>query len=82
VAPTLTHATTIGFTVTLFLVGAQLSRKTLRSVGLPAMCLGVGLWLLIGGGSLWTAMRRGEGKFPMGYGTTPPWLIYLSIWRA
>jgi uncharacterized membrane protein YadS len=59
VAGPLTHAATIGFTVTLFLVGAQLSRKTLRSVGLPAMCLGVGLWLLIGGGSLWAAMRLG-----------------------
>ncbi len=59
VAPTLTRIATLGFTVTLFLVGAQLSRRTLRSVGLPAMCLGVGLWLIIGGSALWAAMRLG-----------------------
>jgi uncharacterized membrane protein YadS len=57
VAEPLTRIATIGFTVTLFLVGAQLSRKTLRSVGVPAMALGVGLWLIIGGGALWAAMH-------------------------
>ena len=42
----------IGLTVTLFLIGTGLSRKTLASVGIRPMVQGVLLWILIGGGAL------------------------------
>lgn len=43
----------IGLTVTLFLIGAGLSRKMLRSVGVKPLILGVLLWVVISVVSLW-----------------------------
>ncbi len=42
-----------GLVVTLFLIGAGLSRKTLRSVGIKPLVEGVLLWIIIGSVSLW-----------------------------
>lgn len=47
----------IGLTVTLFLIGAGLSRKTLRSVGARPLVQGVLLWMVISLVSLWVVMR-------------------------
>lgn len=48
----------IGLTVTLFLIGASLSRATLRQVGWRPMAQGIILWLLVGTTSL-LAIRAG-----------------------
>ena len=45
-----------GLVVTLFLIGAGLSRKTLRSVGVKPLIEGVLLWIVIGSVSLWAVM--------------------------
>jgi uncharacterized integral membrane protein (TIGR00698 family) len=45
-----------GLVVTLFLIGAGLSRKTLRSVGIKPLIEGVLLWIVIGSVSLWAVM--------------------------
>ncbi len=42
-----------GLVVTLFLIGAGLSRKTLRAVGFKPFIEGVLLWIVIGSVSLW-----------------------------
>jgi uncharacterized integral membrane protein (TIGR00698 family) len=42
-----------GLVVTLFLIGAGLSRKTIKSVGFKPFLEGVLLWLVIGSVSLW-----------------------------
>jgi uncharacterized integral membrane protein (TIGR00698 family) len=50
------YCTTIGktgLTLTLFLIGAGLSRKVLTSVGIAPMIQGVILWLMISGTALW-----------------------------
>ena len=52
VAPLLTHAATVGLTVTLLLVGAGLSPALLRSVGPRVLLLGVVLWAFIAVASL------------------------------
>ena len=54
--PALSRLAVIGLTVTLFLIGAGLSRKTLRSVGVRPLVQALLLWLAIGVGSL-TAIR-------------------------
>lgn len=41
-----------GLTLTLFLIGAGLSRTTLKEVGFRPMLLGIVLWVFIGAGSL------------------------------
>lgn len=41
-----------GLTLTLFLIGAGLSRSVVRSVGIKPLLHGVLLWILIGGGAL------------------------------
>lgn len=51
-APTLTHIATAGLTLTLFLVGAGLSVRTLRAVGWKALVQGMALWLVISTASL------------------------------
>ncbi len=56
-APTLTHLATTGLALTLFLIGAGLSRETLRQVGPKPMAQGVLLWLAISSGSLWVILR-------------------------
>jgi len=45
-----------GLVVTLFLIGAGLSRKTLRSVGVKPLIEGVLLWIVIGSVSLWAVI--------------------------
>ncbi|MFI5263171.1 MAG: YeiH family protein [Candidatus Kapaibacterium sp.] len=45
-----------GLVVTLFLIGAGLSRKTLRSVGIKPLIEGVLLWIVIGSVSLWAVI--------------------------
>jgi uncharacterized membrane protein YadS len=57
VAPTLTHLATVGLTVTLFLIGASLSGKMLRSVGWRPLVQGVVLWIFVSGVSLGIVMR-------------------------
>jgi uncharacterized integral membrane protein (TIGR00698 family) len=47
VAPALGHAATTGLTLTLFLIGAGLSTKTLRAVGWRPFLQGIMLWLFI-----------------------------------
>jgi uncharacterized integral membrane protein (TIGR00698 family) len=47
IAPTLGHVTTTGLTLTLFLIGAGLSTKTLLAVGWQPLLQGVLLWLFI-----------------------------------
>ncbi|HET7435576.1 MAG TPA: putative sulfate exporter family transporter [Thermoanaerobaculia bacterium] len=46
----------IGLTVTLFLIGAGLSRKSLAAVGARPLILGVLLWIVISSVSLWAVM--------------------------
>ncbi|HET9470288.1 MAG TPA: putative sulfate exporter family transporter, partial [Usitatibacter sp.] len=48
-----------GMTVTLFLIGAGLSRKALRAVGWRALVQGVVLWIAIAAGSLLLVRRGG-----------------------
>lgn len=45
-----------GLTVTLFLIGAGLSRKVIKQVGVRPMVQGVLLWIFIGLASLWAVM--------------------------
>lgn len=47
----------IGLTITLFLIGSGISKKTLRSVGARPLIQGVLLWLIVGIGTL--ALIRG-----------------------
>jgi uncharacterized integral membrane protein (TIGR00698 family) len=47
----------IGLTITLFLIGAGLSRKTLVAVGIRPMLLGVILWITISAVGLWAVMH-------------------------
>ena len=49
---------TDGLTVTLFLIGTGLTRKTLRDVGVRPMLQGVMLWAVMAVGTLW-AIRAG-----------------------
>ena len=56
-APILTHLATMGLALTLFLIGAGLSRETLRQVGPRPMAQGILLWLAVSGGSLWVVLR-------------------------
>lgn len=50
---TLVRIARIGLTVTLFLIGSQLSRKSLAAVGVRPLILGVVLWVLISAMGLW-----------------------------
>ncbi|HEX6087904.1 MAG TPA: putative sulfate exporter family transporter [Thermoanaerobaculia bacterium] len=50
------RAARIGLTVTLFLIGASLSRKSLAAVGVRPLILGVVLWILISAAGLWAVM--------------------------
>ena len=43
----------IGLTVTLFLIGSALSRKSLAAVGFRPLILGVTLWILVSAAGLW-----------------------------
>lgn len=46
------HVGRIGLTLTLFLIGASISRQQLKTVGVRPLVQGVILWLIVGGGSL------------------------------
>ena len=50
--PELKHLGIIGLTVTLFLIGTGLSRRTLREVGVRPLLQGVLLWIVVAVGSL------------------------------
>ena len=56
-APALSHLATVGLTLTLFLIGAGLSARTLRSVGWRPLLQGVLLWVFISAASLGVIMR-------------------------
>lgn len=53
----ITRAARTGLTVTLFLIGAGLSRETLKTVGLKPVLQGVALWALISVASLFAVTR-------------------------
>ena len=57
VAPMLSHTATVGLTLTLFLIGAGLSARTLRQVGWRPLLQGVLLWVFISGASLGIILR-------------------------
>lgn len=48
-----------GFTVTLFLIGASLSRSMLQRVGARPFLLGTALWIIIASASLWAVLHFG-----------------------
>jgi len=48
----LNHLGKIGLTVTLFLIGTGLTKKTLKRVGVRPLLQGLALWIIIGAGSL------------------------------
>jgi uncharacterized integral membrane protein (TIGR00698 family) len=50
--PVLKHLGVVGLTVTLYLIGTGLSRKTLREVGVRPLLQGVLLWVCVAVGSL------------------------------
>jgi uncharacterized integral membrane protein (TIGR00698 family) len=54
---TLTTQARIGLTITLFLIGAGLSRKSIAAVGARPLILGVVLWIVISCASLFAVMR-------------------------
>lgn len=54
---TLTHMGRMGLTVTLFLIGTGLSRKTLKETGARPFLQGVILWLIVGSVSLYAISR-------------------------
>ena len=56
-APLLVVAAKRGLTLTLFLIGAGLSLKTIRAVGLRPFGLGALLWLVVSGASLLIILR-------------------------
>ena len=56
-APALSHTATVGLTLTLFLIGAGLSARTLRSVGWRPLLQGVVLWIFISVASLGIILR-------------------------
>jgi uncharacterized integral membrane protein (TIGR00698 family) len=57
VYPALKHMGILGMSVTLFLIGTGLSRKTLREVGMRPLLQGVLLWIVVATASL--ALIRG-----------------------
>jgi uncharacterized integral membrane protein (TIGR00698 family) len=54
---TLTMLARIGLTITLFLIGAGLSRKSIAAVGVRPLILGILLWIVISSVSLFAVMR-------------------------
>ncbi|HET6229173.1 MAG TPA: putative sulfate exporter family transporter [Longimicrobiaceae bacterium] len=53
----LAHLARIGLVLTLFLIGAGLTRETLRAVGIRPLVQGVLLWIAVGGLSLFAVWR-------------------------
>ena len=56
-SPALSHLATVGLTLTLFLIGAGISQKTLKTVGWKPMAQGIFLWLAISAGSLFVILH-------------------------
>lgn len=56
-SPILSHIATVGLTLTLFLIGAGISQKTLKAVGWKPMAQGIFLWLAISAGSLFVILH-------------------------
>ncbi len=52
----LVHIARTGLTVTLFLIGASLTRCSLASVGIRPLLLGVVLWIAISAAGLWSVL--------------------------
>jgi uncharacterized integral membrane protein (TIGR00698 family) len=50
--PALKHLGVVGLTVTLFLIGTGLSKKTLQEVGVRPLLQGIILWIVVAAGSL------------------------------
>ena len=50
--PSLKHLGVVGLTVTLFLIGTGLSKKTLQQVGARPLLQGILLWIIVAAGSL------------------------------
>jgi len=57
VAPTITEIAKRGLTVTLFLIGAGLSKEVLRTVGVKPLLFGVMLWIVISVCSLFVVLN-------------------------
>ncbi len=57
IIPEIVRFSTTGLTLTLFLIGAGLSKQTLRAVGWKPMIQGILLWVFISGSSLWLILR-------------------------
>jgi uncharacterized integral membrane protein (TIGR00698 family) len=57
ISPYMVNIAKAGLTLTLFLIGAGLSRKVLVSVGLKPLLQGVTLWLAISGVALWAVIH-------------------------
>ena len=55
--PVLVHLAKIGLTVTLFFIGAGLSAKVVRSVGVRPYVLGIVLWVVISTSSLYVILH-------------------------
>ena len=58
-SPTIALAARAGMTLTLFLIGAGLSRRALAAVGWRPLAQGIILWVAIGGLALLVVMRSG-----------------------
>jgi uncharacterized integral membrane protein (TIGR00698 family) len=56
-APAMSHLAQVGLTLTLFLIGAGLSREILRAVGWKPMAQGILLWIFISVTSLWVILQ-------------------------
>jgi uncharacterized integral membrane protein (TIGR00698 family) len=56
VAPYIVQVAKAGLTLTLFLIGSGLSKKTIRSVGVRPFIQGVILWLVISSTALWAVL--------------------------
>ena len=50
--PVLRHLGILGLTVTLFLIGTGISKRTLREVGVRPLLQGITLWVVVATGSL------------------------------
>lgn len=60
VAPYLINVAKTGLTLTLFLIGAGLSRKVLQSVGIRPMLQGIALWIAISAAALWAVVSLAQ----------------------
>jgi uncharacterized integral membrane protein (TIGR00698 family) len=56
ISPVIVHLAKLGLTVTLFLIGAGLSKTAIRAVGIKPMIQGILLWIFISAISLWAIL--------------------------